>query len=252
MHHLRYEIYHIHNSHQKLDAICHFVGNYPDCHCDLFLADSDITLSSLAVIRSGPRDCTEASHILTLGFRHHHAHWQWFGPASPGRELSRPQRLPGTSLARWRCEARVCLALDVVVGLSQREKPTPTSRAGFCQLVTGDHGMSRLARAGSCPDPRHFMRDFPGTPLALMTMQSSGLPCPRCRCGSLPKGETHPDIQGRVLPVGHRGPWHVSRVISETALHRLTVCWENVLIGAMYRDLYHPELQGISLVLDDE
>ena len=194
----------------------------------------------------------EASHILTLGFRHHHAHWQWFGPASPGRELSRPQRLPGTSLARWRCEARVCLALDVVVGLSQREKPTPTSRAGFCQLVTGDHGMSRLARAGSCPDPRHFMRDFPGTPLALMTMQSSGLPCPRCRCGSLPKGETHPDIQGRVLPVGHRGPWHVSRVISETALHRLTLCWENVLIGAMYRDLYHPELQGISLVLDDE
>ena len=108
----------------------------------------------------------------------HWAHWQWFGPAprdcTEARGIAysysriptspcsltlavirfgqpRPgvvptpdlgQRLPGTPLARWRCEALVCLAPDVVVGLSQREKPTPTSRAGFCQLVTGDHGMS--------------------------------------------------------------------------------------------------------------
>ena len=212
----------------------------------------------------------------------HWAHWQWFGPAPrdcteargiaysysriptspcslavirssqprPGvvptpetsRHFARPMTMRSSGLPCPRCRC----------GSLPKGETTPTSRAGFCQLVTGDHGMSRPARAGSCPDPRHFMRDFPGTPLALMTMQSSGLPCHRCRCGSLPKGETHPDIQGRVLPVGHRGPWHVSRVISETALHRLTLCWENVLIGAMYRDLYHPELQGISLVLDDE
>ena len=81
------------------------------------------------------------------------------------------------------------------------------------------------------------MRDFPGTPLALMTMQSSGLPCPRCRCGSLPKGETHPDIQGRVLPVGHRGPWHVSRVINDTALHRLTFMLRERTDRSVGRDL---------------
>ena len=145
MHHLRYEIYHIHNSHQKLDAICHFVGNYPDCHCDLFLADSDITLSSLAVIRSGPRDCTEAR------------------------------------------------------GIAYSYSRIPTSPCSLAVI------RSSQPRPGVVPTPetsRHFARP--------MTMRSSGLPCPRCRCGSLPKGETHPDIQGRVLPVGHRGPWHVS------------------------------------------
>ena len=176
MHHLRYEIYHIHNSHQKLDAICHFVGNYPDCHCDLFLADSDITLSSLAVIRSGPEG-------LHRGPRH-----------------------------------RIFLLSD----------------SDITMLIGSDS--VRPAQAGSCPDPRlgpetsrHSARP--------MTMRSSGLPCPRCRCGSLPKGETHPDTQGRVLPVGHRGPWHVSRVINDTALHRLTFMLRERTDRSVGRDL---------------
>ena len=212
----------------------------------------------------------------------HWAHWQWFGPAP--RDCTEAL---GMAYSYSRIPTSPC-SLAVIRSSQPRPGvvPTPETSRHFARPMTmQSSGLPcPRCRCGSLPKgethpdiqgrvlpvghrgpwhvsaspgrelsrPRHFMRDFPGTPLALMTMQSSGLPCPRCRCGSLPKGETHPDIQGRVLPVGHRGPWHVSRVISETALHRLTLCWENVLIGAMYRDLYHPELQGISLVLDDE
>ena len=162
MHHLRYEIYHIHNSHQKLDAICHFVGNYPDCHCDLFLADSDITLSSLAVIRSGPEG-------LHRGPRH-----------------------------------RIFLLSD----------------SDITMLIGSDS--VRPAQAGSCPDPRLGPETSRHSALP-MTMRSSGLPCPRCRCGSLPKGETHPDIQGRVfcqLVTGDHGMSRPARAGSRPeALH---------------------------------